>query len=65
MKRRLLRLLEHAGLIGYAFRAYEHVVAFRPARVRSVDGPPLPPRRLMVRVAGTAKASCSYRPGNP
>lgn len=63
MKRRLLRALERAGLIGYAFRAYERVVALRPARVRSVDGPPLPPRRLMVRVAGTADADWFLRSG--
>jgi SAM-dependent methyltransferase len=63
MKRRVLRLLERAGLIGYAFRAYEHLVALRPARVRSVDGPPLPPRRLMVRVAGTADADWFLRSG--
>lgn len=63
MKRRLLRLLERAGLIGYAFRTYEHVVSFRPARVRSVEGPPLPPRRLMVRVAGTADPDWFLRSG--
>jgi SAM-dependent methyltransferase len=63
VKRRLLRLLERAGLIGYAFRAYERLVAFRPARVRSVEGPPLPPRRLMVRVAGTADADWFLRSG--
>ena len=63
MKRRLLRLFQRAGLIGPAFRAYELAVALRPARVRSVDGPPLPPRRLMVRVAGTADADWFLRSG--
>jgi SAM-dependent methyltransferase len=63
MKRRLLRLLRRTGLIGPAFRAYEVAVAFRPARVRSVEGPPLPPRRLMVRVAGTADADWFLRSG--
>src|SRR5438477_2581049 len=63
MKRRLLRLLERLGLIGYAFRTYERVVALRPARIRSVEGPPLPPRRLMVRVAGTADADWFLRSG--
>jgi SAM-dependent methyltransferase len=63
MKRRLLRLLERAGLIGYAFRTYERVVALRPARIRSVEGPPLPPRRLMVRVAGTADPDWFLRSG--
>jgi len=63
VKRRLLRLLQRAGLIGPAFRAYEIAVALRPARVRSVDGPPLPPRRLMVRVAGTADADWFLRSG--
>jgi len=35
----------------------------RPARVRAVDGPPLPPRRLMVRVAGTADGDWFLRSG--
>ena len=63
MKRRLLRLLERLGLIGYAFRTYERVVALRPAGIRSVEGPPLPPRRLMVRVAGTADPDWFLRSG--
>jgi SAM-dependent methyltransferase len=63
VKRSLLRLLERVGLIGRAFRAYERVVALRPARVRTVEGPPLPPRRLMVRVAGTADADWFLRSG--
>ena len=63
MKRRVLRLLARAGLIGPAFHAYERVVSLRPDRPRVVDGPPLPPRRLMVRVAGTADADWFLRSG--
>jgi len=51
------------GLVGPAFRTYERAVALRPSRVASVDGPPLPPRRLMVRVAGTADADWFLRGG--
>ena len=39
------------------------VVAIRPARVRPTDGLPLPPRRLMVRVAGTADGDWFLRSG--
>ncbi len=63
MKRGLLRLLQRARLIGPAFRTYERLVALRPARVSVVDGPPLPPRRLMVRVAGTADPDWFLRSG--
>jgi SAM-dependent methyltransferase len=63
VKRRLLRLAQRWGLLGPAFRAYELAVAVRPTRVRQVDGPPLPPRRLMVRVAGTADADWFLRSG--
>lgn len=64
MKRRLLRLLQRLGLIGPAFRAYERLVALRPRRVTPPDaGPELPPRRLMVRVAGTADADWFLRSG--
>jgi SAM-dependent methyltransferase len=38
-------------------------MAVRPTRLRQVDGPPLPPRRLMVRVAGTADADWFLRSG--
>ena len=38
-------------------------MAVRPTRVRHVDGPPLPPRRLMVRVAGTADSDWFLRSG--
>jgi len=63
MKRRLLQLLERTGLIGPAFRAYERVVSLRLNRPVTADGPPLPPRRLMVRVAGTANADWFLRSG--
>jgi SAM-dependent methyltransferase len=63
VKRRVLRLLERTGLIGPAFRTYERLVSLRPGRPQTVDGPPLPPRRLMVRVAGTADADWFLRSG--
>jgi len=63
MKRGLLRLLQRLGLIGPAFRAYERAVALRPHSVTPPDGVPLPPRRLMVRVAGTADAEWFLRSG--
>lgn len=63
MKRRLLRLLDRFSLVGPAFRAYERVVSLRPGRTVVVDGAPLPPRRLMVRVAGTADADWFVRSG--
>jgi SAM-dependent methyltransferase len=63
VKRRLLRLAQRTGLLGPAFRAYEIAVAIRPARAHPVDGPPLPPRRLMVRVAGTADGDWFLRSG--
>jgi SAM-dependent methyltransferase len=63
VKRRVLRLLQRLGLIGPAFRAYERAVALRPQSVTPPDGLPLPPRRLMVRVAGTADADWFLRSG--
>jgi SAM-dependent methyltransferase len=63
VKRRALRLLQRLGLIGPAFRMYEHAVALRPRRVTPTDGVPLPPRRLMVRVAGTADSDWFLRGG--
>ena len=63
MKRRFLRIAQRTGLLGPAFRAYELAVSVRPARVRAVDGPPLPPPRLMVRVAGTANGDWFLRSG--
>lgn len=63
MKRRLLLLLQRLGLIGPAFRSYERLVALKPGRVVPVEGPPLPPRPLMVRVAGTADPDWFLRAG--
>ena len=64
MKRRVLRLLDRLGLVGPAFRLYEHVVSLRPSGRRvAIEGPPLPPRRLMVRVAGTGDADWFLRGG--
>jgi len=63
VKRRLIRMLARAGLMGPAFRAYEWLVALRPSSVPVVEGPPLPPRRLMVRVAGTADPEWFLRSG--
>jgi len=63
VKRAFLRLLARVGLIGPAFRTYERVVALRAKRPAHVDGPPLPPRRLMVRVAGTADPDWFLRSG--
>jgi SAM-dependent methyltransferase len=50
-------------MIGPAFRAWEALQAVAPRRSPAVDGPPLPPRRLMVRVAGTADADWFLRSG--
>jgi SAM-dependent methyltransferase len=63
VKRRLARLLQRLGLIAPAFRFYERLVALGPQRVTPTDGSPLPPRRLMVRVAGTADADWFLRAG--
>ncbi|HET7568286.1 MAG TPA: class I SAM-dependent methyltransferase [Gaiellaceae bacterium] len=63
MKRRVLRLLERAGLLRPAFRGWEAWQSLRGGRRIAVDGPPLPPRRLMVRVAGTADADWFLRGG--
>jgi SAM-dependent methyltransferase len=63
VRRRLLRLLDRFALVGPAFRLYERLVSLRPGTRATVDGPPLPPRRLMVRVAGTADAEWFLRSG--
>lgn len=63
MKRRLLRLLDRTRLLGPAFRGWETWRALRGGRRVAVDGPALPPRRLMVRVAGTADADWFLRSG--
>jgi SAM-dependent methyltransferase len=63
VKRSIVRILDRLGLIRPAFRLYENAVSLRPARRLAVDGPPLPPRRLMVRVAGTGDADWFLRGG--
>lgn len=56
-------MLERLGLIGAAFRSYEGLLALRHRSVTPDDGLPLPPRRLMVRVAMTADADWFLRSG--
>jgi SAM-dependent methyltransferase len=63
VKRRLVRILQRLGLVGPAFRAYERTVALRGRGATPTDGLPLPPRRLMVRVAMTADAEWFLRSG--
>jgi SAM-dependent methyltransferase len=63
VKRTLLRVLERTHLLGPAFRVWEAWQALRGGRRVAVEGPPLPPRRLMVRVAGTADADWFVRGG--
>lgn len=53
VKRRLLAALERAGLLKRSFRGYEAVRSLRPyGDPPSLDGLPLPPTRLRIRVAG-------------
>ena len=53
MKAALLHALERARLLRPAYRAYEAAKLLRPERaLRTDDGLPLPPRRLIVRVTG-------------
>jgi SAM-dependent methyltransferase len=55
VKRRFLRLLGRAGVLGPAYRTYERALAWRGRHDRSAaDGLPVPPADLIVRVAGTA-----------
>jgi SAM-dependent methyltransferase len=63
VKRRLVRILQRLGLLGLAFRAWERTVALRGRNATPADGLPLPPRRLMVRVAMTADAEWFLRSG--
>jgi SAM-dependent methyltransferase len=63
VKRHALRLLQRTALIGPAFRAWEYLVALRGRRVEAADGLPVPPRRLMVRVAMTGDAEWFLRSG--
>jgi SAM-dependent methyltransferase len=59
----VLRFLERLGLVGPAFRAWETLQALAPRARLHVDGPPLPSRLLMVRVAGTADPDWFLRSG--
>jgi len=63
VKRRALHVLARLGLLGLAFRAWEELQALRRGEMPQVEGPPLPPRRLMVRVAGTADPDWFLRSG--
>jgi SAM-dependent methyltransferase len=63
VKRRAVRLLQRLGLLGPAFRTYERAISLRHRRVTPPDALPLPPRRLMVRVAMTADADWFLRSG--
>jgi len=57
VKERLLRALERAGVLRRAYGLYELAKAAtsgRPQPRSAPDGLPMPPRRLIVRVAGTA-----------
>jgi SAM-dependent methyltransferase len=55
LKSRLLTLLDRAHVLRPAYRLYELAKAARPdPRQAAPDGLPVPPRRLIVRVAGTA-----------
>ena len=57
MKERLLLLLERAGVLRRAYRLYELAKTLTPGPPQpsvAADGLPVPPRRLIVRVAGTA-----------
>jgi SAM-dependent methyltransferase len=60
VKTALLRLLGRAGLLGPAYRAYERVRSAQlphPPEPAPADGLPVPPARLIVRVAGTPNAA--------
>lgn len=56
MKTRALRLLERLHLLRPAYRAYETLRSFGTDSSQTTGELPLPPRRLMVRVAGTPDA---------
>src|SRR5580765_3709368 len=59
VKNALLRLLRRAGLLAPAYRTYERIRAARlpgsgsSATATAADGLPVPPARLIMRVAGT------------
>ena len=58
LKRAVLSALGRLGILAPSFRVFELVkaVGFRGDAVEAGDGLPVPPRRLRVRVAGTADA---------
>ena len=56
VKTRALRLLERLHLLRPAYRGYETLRSFGKRRPQTAGELPLPPRRLMVRVAGTPDA---------
>jgi len=60
VKERLLLLLERAGVLRRAYRLYELAKTLTPGPPQpsvAADGLPVPPRRLIVRVAGTASTA--------
>ena len=63
MKTRVLRLLERLDLLRPAYRAYETLRSFGKRRPRAAGELPLPPRRLMIRVAGTPDHDWFLRSG--
>lgn len=56
MKNAVLRLLGNAGLLRSTYRAYEALKTVRAPRRSEADGLPVPPPKLIVRVAGTPDA---------
>jgi SAM-dependent methyltransferase len=63
VKRALLRLLERTQLLRPAFSAYERVRGVGGANDAPAGAIPLPPRRLVVKVAGTADMAWFIRGG--
>jgi 2-polyprenyl-3-methyl-5-hydroxy-6-metoxy-1,4-benzoquinol methylase len=63
VKTRALRLLERLRLLRTAYRAYETLRSFGKGKSQTAGELPLPPRRLMVRVAGTPDADWFLRSG--
>jgi SAM-dependent methyltransferase len=63
VKTRTLRLLERLDLLRPTYRAYETLRSFRKPGSPPAGELPLPPRRLMIRVAGTPDADWFLRSG--
>lgn len=63
MKTRSLRLLERVHLLRPAYRTYELLRSFGKPGPTTADELAVPPRRLMVRVAGTPSADWFLRSG--